>query len=120
MMNFNSTKIDNCLFRHGNIGSEQLSQTIINQTELLETKDDDIYNPFSSNYIWKYTGVVKQIRKVFVPINNNGDRQEFLQFTPSQLKNNYLQKLAYSINLDWFDLNKDIWVIVNSIFKISN
>lgn len=106
--------MDNYLFNHGIIGSEKPTKSIINETEIpYETRDDDIYNPFSSNYIWKYTGVVKQIRKVFVPINNNGDRQEFLQFTPSQLKNNYLQKLAHSINLDWFDLNNDIWVIAN-------
>ncbi|KAH7646137.1 ataxin 2-binding protein -like protein [Dermatophagoides farinae] len=74
-----------------------------------------IHYQLSRQYLWAYKST-DQIRKILVPINEDGSRQPFVQFFPSTdgvRKLNHVEQLKYLMNQEWHELNQEIWKFVN-------
>nr|XP_027197664.1 uncharacterized protein LOC113792000 isoform X2 [Dermatophagoides pteronyssinus] len=74
-----------------------------------------IHYQLSREYLWSYKST-DQVRKIFVPINEDGCLQPFVQFSPSddgRRKLTSVELLKRSINEEWRELNQEIWKFVN-------
>lgn len=77
-----------------------------------------IHYQLSRQYLWAYKST-DQIRKILVPINEDGSRQPFVQFFPSTdgvRKLNHVEQLKYLMNQEWHELNQEIWVLKQIFF----
>ncbi|OTF71934.1 ataxin 2-binding protein (hexaribonucleotide binding protein 1)-like protein [Euroglyphus maynei] len=66
-------------------------------------------------YLWSHKSA-DQVRKILVPINEDGCRQPFVQFSPSvdgRSKLNNVEQLKSLLNEEWAKLNEEIWKYVN-------
>lgn len=81
---------------------------------------ESIFDPSHPNYAWKYRPL-QTVSNIFVPIDDNGATIKFTQFRPSKDKPliNYNDELRRQINLDWDELNCEIWVFYLPIYNFN-